>query len=65
MTRELALKAANLLTAIELCNDVIDEVKSVKVKLEINDTKICEILHLTEDGIIAYKNELERRLGLL
>lgn len=33
MTRELALKVADLLTTIEFCDDVIEEIQNVKVKL--------------------------------
>lgn len=65
MTRELALKAANLLTAIEFCDDVIAEVQNVKVKLEITDSKICDILQLTEGAIVSYKNKLEHKLEAL
>lgn len=65
MTKELALEAANLLTTIEFCDDVAEEVENVKVKLEIYDGHLCSILQTTKQAIIAYKNKLEHELEAL
>ena len=65
MTRELALQASNLLSTIEFCDDVIDEVENVKVKLEIDDIQICSIINTAKQKIINYKRELENELEAL
>lgn len=65
MTREIALEAANLLTTIEFCDDVIAEVENVKVKLEIDDNNICDIIDTAKQKIINYKYELENKLEAL
>jgi len=65
MTRELALKASNLLTTIEFCDDVIEEVQNVKVKLEIDDNNICDIIDTAAQKIMNYKYELENKLEAL
>ena len=65
MTRELALEAASLLTTIEFCDDVIEEVTNVKVKLEIDDNNICDIIDTAAQKIMNYKYELENKLEML
>lgn len=65
MTRELALQAANLLTTIEFCDDVIDEIQNVKVKLEIDDNNICDIIDTAKQNVMNYKHELEHQLEAL
>lgn len=65
MTREIALEAANLLTTIEFCDDVIEEVDNVKVRLEIDDKNLCAILQTAKQDIINYKTKLENELEKL
>ena len=65
MTREHALEAANLLTTIEFCDDVIEEVQNVKVKLEIDNADICDIIDTAAQKIMNYKYELENKLEAL
>ena len=65
MTRELALKAANLLATIEFCDDAIAEVENVKVTLEIDDITICAAIDEAKQKIINYKHELEHELDSL
>lgn len=65
MTKELALQATNLLTTIEFCDDVIAEVENVKVKLEIDNSYICNVIENAKQEIINYKNNLEHQLEAL
>lgn len=65
MTRELALKVANLLTTIEFCDNVIEEIQNVKVKLEIDDSYICNVIENAKQEINNYKNNLEHQLEAL
>ena len=65
MTRELALEVANLLTTIEFCDDVIEEIQNVKVKLEIDNVDICNIIDTAAQNIMNYKYELENKLEAL
>lgn len=65
MTRELALKAADLLTTIEFCDDAIAEIENVKVELEIDNVKICDIIDTAAQKIRNYKYELENELEAL
>lgn len=65
MTRDLALQVANLLTTIEFCDDVIEEVENVKVKLEIDNADIYNIIDTAKQGLIDYKNKLENELESL
>lgn len=65
MTRELALEVTNLLTTIEFCDDVIEEIQNVKVKLEIDNADICNIIDTAAQKITNYKYELENKLEAL
>ena len=65
MTRELALEVANLLTTIEFCDDVIEEIQNLKVKLEIDNVDICNIIDTAAQNIMNYKYELENKLEAL
>ena len=65
MTRDIALAASNLLTDIELCDEVIDEIQNVKIRLEIDDSYIVDVIENAKQQINNYKNNLEHQLEKL
>ena len=65
MTRDTALAASNLLTDIELCDEVIAEIQNVKVSLEIDDSYIVDVIENAKQQINNYKNNLEHQLEKL
>lgn len=62
MTKETAIEAANLLYAIEKCEDYADALSNFNMQYDLDDVVINQFILETIEKINGYKQTIEKKL---